>query len=58
MTMQQVADRLNLHVKSYNNIEGGFRWLVDLEAWFALKDLYGWDIKEMLRMFHLMKYGA
>ena len=49
MTQQQVADRLGISLRYYQNIEAGDR-TGDFEIWDALEDLFSTHQRELRRM--------
>lgn len=49
MTQQQVADRLGISLRYYQNIEAGDR-TGDFEIWDALEDLFSTHQRELRQM--------
>lgn len=53
LSVKEVAAKAKCSASYLWGIENGTSKCRDMNFWFTLKDLYGWDIKEMLRVFRL-----
>ena len=55
LTAADVASKLRITEGHLLHLESGIRKTSDINIWFGFKNLYGWDVKEMLRIMNLTR---